>query len=724
MPSTAKTFCRNCQANCGLELTVEGNHIVSMKGDRNHALTRGYFCVKGSMSVQLLGGAEGRLLSSKRRTPQGDYIDVDGDTALDEIAVRLSKIIDTHGPGAVAVYQGTGGYLNTLGYALMKSFVSALKTPNFFTTMTIDQSAKWVALCRIGMMLSGKRTLLESDTILLAGSNPALSHQGYPFSPIISSNPLKHLDAFRKRGGRLIVVDPRRTETARRADLHLQIYPGEDATLFAGLLNLIFMGGFSDEAFCARFVTHLDVLRKAVSVYDLDYVSSRTRIPTEELLLAARMYGAGSRRAAASGTGANMGAHSNLSEHLIEVLNTVCGGYRKAGDIVPNPGSLFPQRFVETALPPNRTWESGPKCRTSNTGRLLGEFPSALLPQEIMAPGEGRIRALIVFAGNPAMAICDPETTVAALKDLDLLVTVDPRMTETGGLAHYVIAPSLQYERHDLTSIADATHSERFVQYAAPVVEKPAGTMHDWEFFWGLGSRMGYRLSFKHPIIGQDYASIPNGLDLDMQRKPSPESLIRHLCEQGGVVSFDDLKANPGGLSINGPAVVVQTTPSDNGARLDVCPADVAEELRQLRAEQGSARFKYRLATRRLLESLNSAFRDAAPTRSRYPTNAAYMNPTDMQLEGFVDGDAIVIRSEHGEIVGLARADPSIKEGVVSMAHLWGSLEPSSDPSGRTGGHTGRLVSLIGPVETINHMPRQTGIPINVRKYEGESPVP
>src|ERR1700722_16405279 len=188
-------------------------------------------CIKGRMSVDMLNG-EGRLLSSLERQNDGSYVAIDKEAALDRIAARLTSIIKEHGSQSVAVFQGTGAVFSRLGILLMKSFIRVLGTYNYFTTMTIDQSAKWVSLGRIGTMPSGKRFMSESDVVLIAGNNPVISHFGYPFSPMVATQSTKHIAEFRARGGKLIVVDPRKSETARLADLHLQSYPGEDATLF------------------------------------------------------------------------------------------------------------------------------------------------------------------------------------------------------------------------------------------------------------------------------------------------------------------------------------------------------------------------------------------------------------------------------------------------------------------------------------------------------------
>jgi anaerobic selenocysteine-containing dehydrogenase len=706
---THKTFCRNCTGVCGLEVSVDEARITAVRADRDHPITRGYHCIKASLSTDLANGVEPRLLNSLQRRDDGTFKPIDAEAALDDFAGRLRALIDRYGPRSVALFYGTGAYSNSLATPLAKSFMQALGSPNWFSTMTIDQSALWVTMLRMGYMASGKPLPAEVDTLLLVGNNPLVSHQ------ISGHNPSKLLREMSARGARVIVVDPRMSETARSADMHLQIVPGEDVTLLAGIIRLIFLHDWHDKAFCARFADGLDVLRAAVDSYTPEQVERRCGISPEQLLAATQAFACVSRSLAVGATGLCMGPHSNLAHHLLEALNVLCGNYRRAGERVPNPGVLFPRPFVEGVVPAFRSWEQEPRCRSVNVGQIFGEFPTAALPDEILLPGEDRIRALIVWAGNPLKAIGQPEKTVRAFRKLELLVTIDPRMNETAQLSHYVIAPALQFERHDVSALMDGfgAYSQPFAQYATPIVTAPTGVVQEIDFFWGLARRLGLQLTFKKLIAGMSFDAMPGGHALDMTQKPDPHELVRWWCE-GTAVDLETLAAKPGGVVPDVPDTRVQSVP-DNGARLQLGPADVIEELQRVMAEKASTKFPYRLATRRLLETLNSAYQQAERTRARYPTNRAYMNPHDLTREGWQNGDAIEIASPHGAIIGIVQADPSVRVGVVSMAHLWGALEGEHDASGSAGAFTGRLVSLDRDVETINRMPRQTGIPVRLR---------
>lgn len=717
MATKVKTFCRNCSALCSMEVTVEQGRITGVATDGSVSPYGPYMCVKGQSSVDFHNGAEARLLYSLKRDGDGRFSRIASGEALDEIAAGLRTLVDRYGPRSVALYHGTGAYRSVLGAQLEKAFLSAVGTPNLFSTMTIDQSAKWVTMGRMGVMASGKPALTDIDVAVIAGNNPVVSHQTMPFAAGESGAPGRAYAAAKKRGTRFIIIDPRRTETARFADLLIQPLPGHDAAIFAAIAHCLLRDGTYDRAFCDRFVTQLDALREAVAPFTPELAAARADVPVTQIEQAARWLGEANRPLVGSGTGPSMSAHSNLNDHMIEVVNALVGGYRRAGDRVRNPGTLNPRTPVETVVAPNRSWERGDKLRSAGAGQLFGEFPAALLPQEILTPGPGKIRALIVFGGNPMMGLGDPDHAIPAFEDLDLLVVMDPRMNETARYAHYVIATSQPFERHDLSIPGDALYPEAFAQYAPPVVARPGDVIHDWEFFWGVAARMGLPLTLKYWNYGMDFEAIEDGLPLDMNTPPDPEDMIRFLCKNSRV-PFDDLLANPSGVRPRIPEQCVLPAKRDNGARLELCPADVAAELSAVFNEcSDNGGFRYQLTCRRILEAMNSAYRDAQRTRQRYPLNWAFMNPDDMQAEGLDDGDTLEIRSEAGRIVAVARAEGGLRRGVISMTHLFGDLVPRAEAG--EGSFTGRLTSLQQHLQPINFMPRFSGVPVNISRVNG-----
>lgn len=713
MLETVKTFCRNCSALCSMEIDVEDGRMLRARPDGSVSPYGAYLCPKGLASIDFHNGAENRLLYSLKRDDDGSFSRIDAEEALDEIGAKLAELLKTYGPRSIAVYHGTGAYRSVLGNLMERAWVAALGTPNFFSTMTIDQSAKWVTMARLGVMASGKYAFRDCDVALLAGGNPVVTHQGAPFALAESGAPARAFQDANDRGCKVIIVDPRRTETARFADLLIQPLPGHDAAIFAAIAHILLRDGTYDTDFVSRWCVQLDDLRKAVAPFTPEVAAARADVPVEQIELAAKWLGEGTKVYAGSGTGPSFSAHSNLNDHMIEVVNALCGGYRRAGDRIRNPGTLRTKDAYEMAVSPSRSFEQEPKCVSEDTGQLLGEMPSALIPREIMADSPDRIRALISFGGDPLMAMGDPQFAKPAFEHLDLLVSLDCRMNETGKLSDYVIATTQPFERHEISIPGDSLYPEPFVQYTAPVVERPGDVIDDWEFFWGVSARMGVPLTFKFWNYGLRFEDIPGGMPLSVDEPPDPEELCRFLANDSAV-PFDEIKANPSGVRPDLEPRYVQPGP-DNGGRLELCPPDVAGELETVAREEPEEGFAFRLISRRILQALNGAYRESAGVRKRLPVNYAHMNPEDMIAAGIAEGDDIEIASRFGAVRTLAKAEDRLRPGVISMTHMFGPLVGSGDgPEADGGGNVGQLTSLSEELEPINFMPRFSGIPVNV----------
>jgi anaerobic selenocysteine-containing dehydrogenase len=447
--------------------------------------------------------------------------------------------------------------------------------------------------------------------------------------------------------------------------------------------------------------------------------SARADVPIEQIELAARWLGEAQRPVVGSGTGPSMATHSNTTDHLIETVNVLAGGYRSAGDRIRNPGVLKVKDAYEMAVSPTRSFEHEPKCVSEDTGLLVGEFPTALIPREIAADSPDRIRALISFGGDPLKAMGDPAFAASRFDQLDLLVSLDCRMNATAERADYVIATSQPFERHEISVPGDSAYPEPFVQYTAPVVDKPEGVIDDWEFFWGVSARMGVPLTFKYWNYGLRFQDIPEGMDLSLTDKPEAEALCRYLASDS-VVPFDRIKASPSGVRPDMEPRFVKPAPGDAPGRLELCPPDVAAEIAAVAAARPETAFDYRLTCRRTLHTHNSAYIDSREVRRRLPVNYAHMNPADMASAGIAEGDTIEIASEFGQLRTLAKGEERLRRGVVSMTHMFGKLVGSGDPVADGGTSVGQLVSLTEHVQPINFMPRYSAIPVNVKVLQPE----
>lgn len=701
------SFCRICMGTCGVVVSVDDEgRMVDIRADRDDPQTLGFACFKGLRAVEAHDSAN-RVLKPMKRMPDGTFIPIALETALDEIAAKLAVIRAAHGGEAIAGYKGGGGFFTSSAVVMLNAFLHGLGSPKAFSSATIDQSAKMVAHGRLGLWPPGKPPVSRCEVMLLVGTNPMVSVN----PPFDTRNPVKRMKEARARGMKLIVIDPRRSETAGYADIHLRPLPGEDVTVIAGLHHIILREGWHDAEFCAAHVGDLDALRAAVAPFTPDYVAARADVAPELLREAARMFAAGGKKGfAGSSTGPDMAAHSNLAEHLIEALNIICGKLIREGEPVGNPGAILP-RYPRKAqvTPAPRWWEASEKSRIDGSGIMGDEMMTGVMADEVLTPGAGQVRALIVHGGNPASSVPDQRKIVRALRSLELLVCIEPSMTITAELADYILPSFMQYERPDLPFwlYEQMVYQDvAWTRYTPAIAVPPKGAelVDDWYVFWSLAKRLG---------TGIDYLGEP----LDMETPPSTDELLARTA-QAAPVSFAEIKRHPRGLDVDPTPQLAE--PSDPGweGRFSVMPDDVRDEVAAaLNDFEDDEDFPFRLAVRRLRETFNSVGRDLPTTRKRVPYNRAFVNPDDLREIGAIEGDELEIVSANGSIIAVAESDPTLRRRVLSVPHGFGGLPDVSNNRGYYQDGVSINLLLDDRIrETINAMPRMSGVKVALRR--------
>ncbi|MET0545058.1 MAG: molybdopterin-dependent oxidoreductase [Caulobacterales bacterium] len=703
-----QSFCRICSGGCGVRLTIGADdRIVEARGDHDHPMTRGYACFKGLQVAESHYGPA-RLLHSMKRQEDGSFTPISSEAAFDEIAAKMRAIMDRHGPNAIGMFCGNGSMASAANFIMQRSFMTAIGSKQRFSTFTIDQSAKFVSFERLGGWAGGVPDLNESDVSMMFGTNPLISHGAMG---VLCVDPVKRLKEARARGLKLIVIDPRRTETAAFADAFLQPLPGHDTAIAAAMLRLILSEGWEDKDFCARFVgqDRMDNLRAAVEPYTLEHAAALAGLNADDLRAATELFAKKSKKGIAiTATGPNMATHSNLSQHLVDSINVICGRFPRAGDMITAVDVMAPAPLSEQVIPGPRSWTAFPPSRLRGVGMLYGERLSGTLADEILTPGDEQIRCLIVDGGNVANSLPNHAKAIKALKSLELLVVVDPYMTVTAEFADYVIAPRMQYERSDVPfSIAGmAFWPNAFSQYTPAIVPPPAGSdvVENWYVFWSLVKRLGGQIKYAERE------------DLDMENAPSSDDLLR-IRFADAAIPFEDVQKYQGG-NIFPLTATVQPAPEAQG-RFDVMPEDVAQELVEygVKAARAQPNYPFLLASRRMRDFFNSNGYYSRPVRARNPINALSLNPDDMQRLGLQDGDAVEISSDNGSVRATAAADASLRPGVVTLPHGWGGRP--GDPDWRTNGVcVNPLIADDRDYETVNAMPRMSGVPVSLRRIE------
>lgn len=716
---TTPSICRVCPNYCPILVDIEDERVTRVIGDKDNPLYRGYTCEKGRSLPRLLNHRE-RLVRSMRKTG-AEFEPVSSDQALDEIAERLMSIIERFGSRAVSTYVGTYAYMGNIATVpIMNAFFDAIGTGMRFTSATIDQPGKVIALGLHGIWHAGAQQWDSADVALFVGINPPVSHS---FTP--SASP-RWIAAAKDRGTALIVIDPRRTELARRAALHLQPRPGHDIEILAAMLRVILEEGLGDRDFMAQEVSGVAALRSAVAAFEPSTVGSRAGLDQDDIVRAARLFASGTRGYAVAGTGASMSQSSTLFEYLLMALKSVCGYWQRAGEAIGNPGTLMPPfEGVAQAIPPFPAFGLQEKMRVRDLPDSLLGAPTSAAADEMLLEGAGQIKSLISVGGNPVVSWPDQYRTAKALQSLDLLVQIDPWMSQTAQMAHFVVAPKLCLEVVGTNAYQDVlerstglNRCEPHAQYTAAVIDPPQGSdlLEEWQFFYRLAQRMGLQLTLG-PLM-PDPALAP--VELDMSREPTPDELLA-LLTRGSRIPLDTVKQFPHGALFEEPAVMVAPKAPGWTGRLDVGNPEMISDLRStadnLNCAVDVAEYPFKLISRRMSHVLNSALAQGADPR--HPAhNPAYLHPDDAQALAVQPGDVVEVRSARAGILCIVAVDPDLRPGCVSIAHAFGTLAETADDVHVKGSPTARLVDVEDNFERYSGQPRMSGIPVAVARYQ------
>ena len=693
-------ICRFCHATCGLVATLEDGQITKLIGDLANPMYTGYSCIKGRNYHEFHSSPD-RVLKPLRRNTSGDFERVTSGVALAEIASKTQSILDRYGPRSVATYGGTFSHFCPAGVMLREAFMDAIGSPMRFSNATIDQPGKPISMALHGKWGAGPQDFAEADVCLLIGANPLVSMWG----GIPSFNPARRLHEARKRGLKLIVIDPRRSETARKADLHLQCLPGQDVPLLAAMLRVIIEEGLYDRAFVEAETEGFAQLRETVASFTPERVAAVAGVSADDIVAAARLFARAQRGNATSGTGPSMAPHGVLMDYLVLALNTICGRWVKAGERMPNRGVLFRQfSGVARAEKPRSAAGFGEALRVRGLTDTAAGLPTAALADEILTPGEGQVRALFVIGGNPLLSWPNQEKTRRALESLELLVVIDPMLSATARHAHYVIGPRLGFESPAITFGNEGItvyglslgYPEPYAQYQPALIEPPAGSdvLEDWRIFFELGRHMGLPLVFR-------------GQPFDMASPPTTDQLLEAFVAKSRV-PLEEIKRHPHGAIFPDPKPLADPKPPDWPHRLQLAATSMMRELTAvaaalpIAAEQIDRDYPWLLVTRREHAVYNSVGQRLPALRKRLSHNPAYVHPEDADALGLLDDMPIEIESRHGRTRARVRLADDIRRGVISLAHGFEDANPAA------------LIDDASSFDALSGLPRMSAIPVRI----------
>jgi anaerobic selenocysteine-containing dehydrogenase len=712
MTETKKTFCRFCHVFCGLEVDVEDNRVVAVRGDHDNPVSEGYTCPKGRAEVERINHPE-RLRRSLKRG-DGGLSEISSDLAVAEVGEKLRRIVAEHGPESVAVYVGCGGHRTAAGGPwFVAKWLEAMGSPRLYTSLTIDSPSLIIAYDRLfgGPLPLGVFDIDHADCAMFVATNPVVSHHW----TMPQSNPFTRIKKALNRGMKLVVIDPRRCDIAAKAHVHLQVKPGEDASLLACIIREIIENGWYDAAYVEKYVSGFDELRAAVAPFTLEYTQRRTTCSAADIVEAARLFATAASGAAASGTGLHMARHQNLTTQLVQTLNAICGRFDRRGGMTRIAGTLGPALPGEGNSPLPVSLRTEHRSRVRDIQGITGlfgyqEMPTNTLAEEILTPGKGQVKALIVNGGNPALVFSDTDETVEALQALDLLVVNDLFMSATARYADYVMAVKHPFERVDIPMLSDAYYPFPFNQYTEKMVDARDDVIEEWEFFWRVGQAMDS--GFSLPGIPADAS-------------PSADEVIAALSPDARI-SLDELKAaspsgQPWGDTITEVGGVIPDMLGHPDRRLAAGHPEVIAELAEVLAEpvldNGSYStgrdFDFRLITYRMPEVYCSTGNNLPSLRRRRSYNPALMNPEDMARLSLSDEDLVVIESSHGRIEAVVEGTDRVARGTLGLAHGWG--DPADKrPTREKGSNVQQLIARDVDFDKITGLAQQSAFPVNV----------
>ncbi len=720
------TACLLCSTNCGLEVQVADNRIVKVRGDKRNPFSQGYTCSKG-LTVGKLVDHEQRVTTPLKRMPDGSHAAIPWEQAIAEIAAKLRGLIEHHGPESVALLGG-GGQANHLDFVYALSFLRLLGSRRHFHVLAQEFTQKYLVN---GMVFGSEGIDYEenwhrSEVILVMGSNPWMSH-GIERARVV----IREIANDPQRT--LIVVDPRRHETAEKADVFLQIRPGTDLYFLLALLNVIVDEGLVDEAFVAahthgwddaKFIANLVTPAVAAGLCDLD---------ADAIRAAARRFATADSASIRNHLGICHGKHMVENCYLIALLHVLTGNMCTP-DGAHFPVTLFTGAGVFREDKPSEK----PRTRVAGIASIRGFLPPNTLPEEILDAGEERVRALIVEACNPICSYADAPKMAEAFEQLDLLVVIDPVMTEAARLAHYVLPVPIGYEKWEAASFHRG-FPEVYFHLRPPMLQAPPETRQECIIFFELARAMGL-----------DYRSVPPFAALEAAiaaGDPAPVlTLIRGLSAMFAMSHQQEL-LQAGTISANGnPAEEVFQALLDHPEGVLLCRVDPERNWQQVRTVDQKAVLNPPLildlfrgcaipADTDFRKNRQYPFILQTGERTDYSANTIQRDPSWRKKDrdgflrmhqalaaelGVADGEKVKLITEYGEALVPARVTDDIYPGNLSMPHGYGLLWKNKE--------TGRLEPVGTNVQTLvsaKHRDTLTGIPLHkyipaqVRKVRG-----
>jgi len=703
---------------CGLAIEIDAAEIKSIRGDENDSFSRGYHCIKGEALADL-HTSRNRLKRPVQRTATG-WRELPWDEALDLVARELLQVQAAHGNDAVASYVGNPNVHNYGSFLTLSGFVRSLKSKNRFAATSADQLPHHM----VAYFLYGHQLLLpvpdidRTSFMLILGGNPLVSRGSMMTAPDITNR----LKAVQERGGRLVLIDPRRSETAAIVDEHHFIKPGTDAALLLALLHVIFAEHLVRLGRLEAFTRGVTALRTAVQDFTPERAAAVTGIAADKIRELARAFATATSAVCYGRVGVSTQAFGTTCQWLINALNIVTGNLDRPGGAMLTTPALDP--IPATARGSFGRWRS----RVRGLPEFAGELPVSVLAEEMLTPGLGQVRALVTVAGNPVLSTPSGPQLERALTGLDFMVAVDFHINETTRLANVILPPTgnLEHENYDAAFHVLAVRNT--AKYSPVCFAPELGTRHDWQILAGLERRL--RLGRK--------PTLKTRAQLELARLLTPERTLAlglrfgphgaGFWPLGRGLTLKKLKAAPHGIDLGPLASRLPGRLRTKDQCIDLVPAIFRDDLERVRRELFEAvpatvagadtAADLVLIGRRQVRVNNSWMGHIERLTKGRATCTALMHPDDAAARGLKTGDLVRVSSRAGQVELPLTVTSGIMPGVVSIPHGFGHTRAGVrlDVAAHAAGVSVNELTDADVVDRLSGNAVLNGVPIRVER--------
>lgn len=672
--TTVRTTCKvgACEPYCGIEADVVDGQMVAIRGDKQHPVSRGYLCVKGHHLLEYQNDRD-RMLQPMRRTGNS-WEAVDWETATETIGQQLKAIVAEHGPDTVATYWGNSA--DSANIVLALTTAGAFGSRNAYNVLSLEFTDRGAVASRVygdeGVMLQPDAS--RTHHALLLGTNPVVT-QGMA---LLQRRPRIRGDLrdIQRRSGTVTVVDPRQTETTALADHHLAIRPGTDLFLVVAMIAHILRRGLADRAWCEQHTNGVEQWEQISTLVDIDAIAAICSLPATSIIAEAERFASAPSAFATTRVGVQTGPNTTLTEWAVTTLNAITGNVDRPGGMIFHGGATQPAKYLLDGLLRNNFTPS----RIGDYPHIFGGLPATVLADDILSDAPDRVRALVVFAGNPVISFPDTAKMEAALERLELLVCLDIYLSDTATFGHWALPAATQFEKASMHFMVDKYEQSRRIEWKPQVVEPAGQARPEWHAIQDICIAAGVPF-LNNPAI---HAQV-------IEHRARGEFYTERNMYEGVLpdgITLDEIIAAPGGIEL--PAPTPGSFFGDHvrtpDHKLQLAPADLVAGIEHVLENEHSTDPDHPcwlISGYRRLRSFNSWTHNMPSLTDPLTEPAATIHPDLAADLGVADGDLITLTTAHGSIVVPAEISDRIRPDTIAVPQFWGHTYNSGQTHAR-----------------------------------------